>query len=71
MLTLHDWITTKMFPNLRPSITFRRKALAISANFLGQGDSYKVSTEHGAVMGINMQGFLFSKKDSLQMYVGQ
>ncbi|XP_071494027.1 telomerase protein component 1-like [Diadema antillarum] len=41
LLTLHDWITSKMFPQLRPSISFRRKALAISAKFLDRGESFK------------------------------
>ena len=44
MLTLHDWITTKMFPNLRPSISFRRKALAISSTMLDRGDDFKVGS---------------------------
>ncbi|XP_001198485.3 telomerase protein component 1 isoform X2 [Strongylocentrotus purpuratus] len=41
LLTLHDWITTKMFPNLRPSISNRRKSLAISKKFLDRGESFK------------------------------
>nr|XP_054748224.1 TPR repeat-containing protein DDB_G0287407-like isoform X1 [Lytechinus pictus] len=41
LLTLHDFITTKMFPNLRPSISYRRKSLAISKKFVDRDESFK------------------------------